>query len=288
MIEAVEVAIETADLGALSHLLTSQPELANAGAFPPLARLAVRPPKADSDTLRRMAELLLAAGADPNDREALYHACELADHAVMEAILASPRLEPAWLSYCLLRKLDFDDLDGARKMLDRGADPNLRSRSGDREMSLHHAIRRGRSAETLALLQRYGARADIINIHNHTARRQAIRFGRTELGLDAPEATPLDHWLFALWHAPAAAPPPAALGKQDFRLLPEAAWLRRHDAVRHMLAAGFPVNAPTHDDLRAIDFAAYHADEALAALLIAHGATREEYDAAREWLGRQD
>lgn len=284
MIEALQVAIDTADVGALSHLLTTDPALANRGDLPPLAQLSVRPPRTTPDVLTRMAELLLHAGADPNHHEALYHACEHPHHAVLDAILASPRLEPPWLSFCLLRKLDYEDLDGVRKMLQRGADPNLRNRHGDREMSLHHAIRRGRSPGMLHLLLQHGARLDIINIHNHTARRQAVRFGRTDLGTDAPEATPLDRWLFSLWHEPPTAPAPAPLGKQDLRLLPEAAAMRRYDAVSHMLQAGFPVDSPTHDDLQAIDFAAWHGDETLAAILFAHGATRDQYDAARAWL----
>jgi hypothetical protein len=210
----------------------------NQSATEGLVQLAIHPPEADEAVLYRMAEILLRDGADPNHHEALYHACELANHGVMDAILASPRLEPPWLSYCLLRKLDFDDLPGLEKMLKRGADPNLRSRQGDREMSLHHAIRRGRNTATIEFLLANGARPDIINIHNHTARRQAIRFGRTELGTSAPEVTPLDEWLFQLWHGPAKNPPPAPLGKQDLRLIEEATLMQRYDVVENMRTAG--------------------------------------------------
>ena len=276
----IDIAIQTADVGALNLLLTDDPTLATAG----LVQLASQPPVAGPDTLRRMAELLLHAGADPNHHEVLYHACEHPHHAILEPVLNSPRLEPPWLSYCLLHKLDHEDLEGVQMMLKAGADPNLRSRTGDREMSLHHAIRRGRSATMLDLLLSHGARPDIINIHNHTARRQAIRFGRTDLGKTAPEATELDYWLHQLWHEPAESPAPAPLTKQDHRLLPEAAWMQGHTAVANMLDAGFPVDATTHDDLQAIDFAAYHNDERLLEILIAHGATQEQFDAAREWL----
>jgi len=231
-----------------------------------------------------MAQQLLDAGADPNHYEALYHASEHANHGVMEAILDSPRLEPPWLSHCLLRKLDFDDIEGIEKMLKAGANPNLRSRQRDREMSLHHALRRGRSTAIIELLLRYDAKPDIINIHNHTARRQAIRFGRHELGATAPESTPFDYWLHQLWHQPAQSIPPESLGKQELRLLPEAASMRHHAAVRHMLEAGFPVDATTHDELRAIDFAAHHRDEQLAEILITHGASRDQYQAAIDWL----
>jgi hypothetical protein len=276
----IDIIIQTADVGALSVLLTSDPTPATQG----LVLLATQPPVASEDALHRMAELLLHAGAEPNHHEALYHACEHPHHAILDAILASPQLEPPWLSYCLLRKLDFDDLTGLQKMLQAGADPNLRSRQGDREMSLHHAIRRGRDTSTLELLLQHGARPDIINIHNHTARRQAIRFGRTDLGATAPEATALDYWLHQLWHQPSTTPPPAPLTKQDHRLLPEAAWMRHYDAVSNMLQAGFPIDAQTHSELQALDFAAYHDDEKLAEILIAHGATRAEFEAAKEWL----
>ena len=147
-----------------------------------LVELSTHPPSADAAALHHMAQQLLDAGADPNHHEALYHACEHTNHGVLEAILGSPKLEPPWLSYCLLRMLDFDDLEGVEKMLRAGADPNLRSRQGDREMSLHRAIRRGRDSATIELLLAHGARPDIINIHNHTARRQAIRFGRADFG----------------------------------------------------------------------------------------------------------
>lgn len=276
----IDIIIQTADLGALSVLLTADPSHATHG----LVLLASHPPVAPQETLQRMAELLLLAGANPNHHEALYHACQHPHHAILDAILASPALEPPWLSHCLLRKLDFNDLSGLQKMLHAGADPNLRSRQGDREMSLHHAIRRGRDTPTLHLLLHHGARPDIINIHNHTARRQAIRFGRADLGATAPEATPTDYWLYQLWHQPAATPPPSPLTPQDHRLLPEAAWMRNHAAVSNMLQSGFPVHAQTHSQLEAIDFAAYHGDDELAEILFAHGAARAEFDAAKQWL----
>ena len=54
----IDIAIQTADVGALNLLLTDDPSLATPG----LVQLASQPPVAGPDTLRRMAELLLHAG----------------------------------------------------------------------------------------------------------------------------------------------------------------------------------------------------------------------------------
>ena len=86
----IDIAIQTADVGALNLLLTDDPSLATPG----LVQLASQPPVAGPDTLRRMADLLLHAGADPNHHEVLYHACEHPHHAILEPVLNSPRLEP--------------------------------------------------------------------------------------------------------------------------------------------------------------------------------------------------
>ena len=110
------------------------------------------------------------------------------------------------------------------------------------------------------------------------------RFGRTDLGKTAPEATELDYWLHQLWHDEATTPPPSPLSKQDLRLLPEAAWMQNYTAIANMLQAGFPVDATTHDDLQPIDFAAFHDDEKLAEILFQYGATEEQFEAARAWL----
>ena len=73
-----------------------------------------------------LIELLVAHGAE-RDEDALYHACEHGGTALLEA-LWKPGAE-RYVSH----KVDFEDLEGLRWFLDRGADVNERC-------CLHHAI----------------------------------------------------------------------------------------------------------------------------------------------------
>ena len=98
-----------------------------------------------------MTRLLLEAGADPNDgapgggSESLYHASEFSDLTCLRLILeAKPDRDK--VSYCLARKLDFEDYQGALLYLDHGADPNYVTPHSERITRLHHAVARGRSA----------------------------------------------------------------------------------------------------------------------------------------------
>ena len=65
---------------------------------------------------------LLAHGADPNDNESLYHATELG-HTEGLALLLRHGARPAGTN-ALLRAIDFDDRAAIGLLLDHGADPN--------------------------------------------------------------------------------------------------------------------------------------------------------------------
>jgi ankyrin repeat protein len=93
-----------------------------------------------------LVKLLLAHGAERDD-DALYHACEHGGTELLEA-LWKPGAE-VYISH----KVDFEDLDGLRFFLDRGADVNERC-------CLHHAIARGRSPSFLQLILDAGADVD--------------------------------------------------------------------------------------------------------------------------------
>ena len=93
-----------------------------------------------------LIELLIAHGAERDD-DALYHACEHGGTALLEA-LWKPGAE-----HYVGHKVDFEDVEGLRWFLDRGADVNERC-------CLHHAIARGRSLRFIQLILDAGADID--------------------------------------------------------------------------------------------------------------------------------
>lgn len=109
-----------------------------------------------------LTKLLLDAGADVNEGlgdadpyrgEAVYHACDHPGHNDCLRLLFEAGASQAARDYCILRKLDFEDLDGVRLFLDYGCNPNV----GHPRTALSHALLRGRSLEMLALLLDRGA-----------------------------------------------------------------------------------------------------------------------------------
>lgn len=108
-----------------------------------------------------LAELLLTRGAEPNDNESLYHATEL-PHARGIELLYRYKARTAGTN-ALYRVLDRENIEGLSVMLANGADPNEplggggpcgEGKSGN---TLHHAVRRMRSAEVLLMLLDAGA-----------------------------------------------------------------------------------------------------------------------------------
>lgn len=102
-----------------------------------------------------VAEALLAAGADPNDNESAYHACEMENLDGLRLLIRHGVRFPG--TNALLRMLDFDNYDGAELILAHGGDPNEGLHPFGN--ALHHAIRRGRDGRFLELLLRYGVDA---------------------------------------------------------------------------------------------------------------------------------
>jgi ankyrin repeat protein len=208
-----------------------------------------------------LTRFLLGAGADPNDRqerdgsESLYHACEHRDNACLRMILeAGPRRSNA--SFCLARKLDFEDVEGVRLMLDHGADPNFTGPTG--ETRLVHAVRRGRGAEILELLIARGADVNAANVEGMTALRLARRRGHAEAvaclrrhgAVETADAREDFLAACAAGDRRAAkrilrAEPGlvGALTAGERRVLPDAAAGGRGAAVRLMVELGFDINA---------------------------------------------
>ena len=234
-----------------------------------------------------LTRLLLAAGAEPNDNESLYHATESPDSTCARLLLEAG----ARVSGCnaLYRSLDFEHPQTTRLLLAHGGDPNESAPLGS---PLAHAIRRRRSPEVIGLLLAAGADPASTNAHGVSAWRLARISGQSEVATMLRDAgapvqeSPTDAFLAACARADRdavramLAKKPGligALGKQELRLLPELAATGSDEAVRVMVEAGWPVAVPGGDIKgSALNQAVFRGDSALAAFLLAHGAHYDE------------
>ncbi len=154
-----------------------------------------------------LTELLLKAGADPNDgtpedrgNETVYHTAEFSDLACMRLLFEYGVSQPA-KDYCLCRQLDFENPEGTRLFLKNGANPNVTH--GPRGTTLHHAILRGRSLEVIRLMVEHGADVNVADAKGMTPYRMASRFGRPEIAAFLAQSgaetalTPVDCFLSA-------------------------------------------------------------------------------------------
>lgn len=102
-----------------------------------------------------LARLLVEHGADVNDCEVVYHTPESDDNAALGVLVETGRITPENLALMLIRKADWHDLEGARYLLEHGADPNQRWGHGFRP--IHHAIRRDNRLEMVEVMLDHGA-----------------------------------------------------------------------------------------------------------------------------------
>jgi ankyrin repeat protein len=235
-----------------------------------------------------LTELLLQAGADPNDGESLYHATEHRDGRCLRALLAhAPRIAG---THALAHALDYPDPEPVRWLLEAGADPGETGPRG--ENALQHAARRGRGAVAIDLLLRHGAALDAESAEGRTAYAIARRHGNQATAelLRARGASDALSELDRCLAACAAGDEPAArarlaqspgwtarLSAEDHGLLVEAARLDHREAVRLMLDLGFPIEANAAFDWSgtALNHAAHQAHVAMVELLLARGADPE-------------
>ena len=235
-----------------------------------------------------MVQALLAAGADPNDNESLYHAVEQDDRGMVAALVAAGARWPG--TNALFRQLDFDSVPHLRQVLALGADANELS-AGTGTRPLHHAVVRGRSLAHLGALLEHGADIAALDGHGHALAWHAARAGRRDvldwlapLGQHPPDSLH-DRFLAAC----AAAEEPMArallagrpgligeLAPDQRSLLPEQAQRGALESVRLMLALGWPVDQKGPWDASALNQAAFRGDAAMAALLLQHGARWHE------------
>ncbi|MCV2370276.1 ankyrin repeat domain-containing protein [Roseateles oligotrophus] len=239
-----------------------------------------------------LAAALLAAGANPNDGESLYHACEDADRSraalqIRQLIAHGARWQG---TNALLRLLDFEDPAGLALALSLGADVNEAGPEG--ATALHHALRRGRRAACLSQLIAQGADLSARDAEGRNPATLAALLGELEaLELLAaqgawPELPSARERFLA---ACAAADEPTALAlvneqpelmtqldAQALRLLPDQAQRRAKASVALMLSLGWPVAVQGDWQASALNQAAFNGDATLVRLLLAHGASWEE------------
>ena len=217
-----------------------------------------------------LAEWLLAQGADPNDGESLYHATELGHHDGLK-LLMRHGVRVAGTN-ALARMLDFDDLEGARLLLDYGADP------GEGLPALHHAARRMRDGRFARLLIAHGA-DPARRWQGHSAYGLARIFGNaafSEALAAAGHATPLDASETALaacaGGAPGASLASLPLGPEDRLLI--ARLIQFPGRLAHakaLAAAGLDPNAADETGLTPLQLAGWSGLPAAVDWLLACG-----------------
>ncbi|MCV0398053.1 MAG: hypothetical protein K5872_18815 [Rhizobiaceae bacterium] len=234
----------------------------------------------DPDLTRR----LLAAGADPNDGESLYHSL---DRPVCTPILLEAGAVVTGTN-ALFRCLDFDDLDTFRLLLSHAAGSD-ELRGG---RLLFWAIRRRRSPAHVEALLEAGVDPIARTSDGTSAYAQALRYGLPEVAAvleRAGAASTLDEedrFVAAcagddgetareiMTRRPDL---PAALGETRLRMLPELAAAGCAGPVRLMADLGWPISVRGGDwSASALNHAVFRGDAAMARYLLERGASWTE------------
>ena len=227
---------------------------------------------------------LLAAGADPNDGESLYHS------------LDNPRCTPLLLeagadvvgTNALFRSLDFDDVETFELLLSHA--DTIEDQKRDR--LLLWTIRRRRSPAHLALLLEAGANPAATTTDGISAYLQALRYGLPEVAAileragAAVELEDEDRFVAACARGDADAARniqarrrdlPAALGESQLRMLPELAAAGCSGPVMLMADLGWPLDVRGGDwAASALNQAVFRGDAELCRHLLERGASWTE------------
>jgi ankyrin repeat protein len=125
-----------------------------------------------------LTKLLVDRGADPNDEEAVYHSPETGENDALRVLVETGQLTRENLVMMLIRKHDWHDYEGAKYLLEHGADPN--GNRGRGWYPLQHALARTNGPEMFALLLDHKADPFLVN-DGLTAVARAAREGRGDV-----------------------------------------------------------------------------------------------------------
>jgi ankyrin repeat protein len=238
-----------------------------------------------------LTRLLLAAGANPNDGESLYHSLD--DPTCTRLLLeAGARVIGSNAFY---RVFDFDNLRLVELLLAFGADPDepaLGPPTSDFGTPLMWAIRRRRSAEHIATLLKAGASPFTKTQDGVSAYRLALQLGLPEIAQllaaagAADEVSVQEQLIAACARGDEAAAREFLSGLPDLlttlapkqlRLLPDLAGEGASEAVRLMVRLGWPIAVRGGDwQASALNLAVFRGDTPLAEFLLEHGASWTE------------
>jgi ankyrin repeat protein len=256
-----------------------------------------------------LTRLFLERGADPNDEETPYHAPETYDNAALKVIVESGKLNEESLGTILLRKTDWHDYEGIKWLLERGVDPNRRTRWG--KTALHNAVLSDNDIKIFEALLEHGADPTLITerpdrwqqtISGRSAVAMAARRGRRDvlelferrgISIELPGVEGLIAACArndaARVRAIAESEPQLAreLVADGGKLLAEFAGVGNTEGVRQLLALGVDVGAMYKEgdgyfdvakNSTALHVAAWRAQHATVKLLIERGARVDVLD----------
>ena len=217
-----------------------------------------------------MTRVLLAAGANTDDNESLYHATENRDLDCLKLLLqagAKPTNTNA-----LKHMVDWESPEGVRLLLAAGADPNETGPQGD--TALHWAVRRKRNPEIITQLLDAGAQIDARRADGQTAHAMAVITDQPavlELLAGRGADTQMDP-LSAFFAGQGDLPKEFAASPAAGHLLTQLAENGSQTSVEALLQAGVAINARGGMGETALHWACWKGDVALMRMLLDHGA----------------